>query len=1030
MKMRNTYTIIFAAALSLLCASCAKEEFTVRPAVTSELDNMGVSSQVQALVKDANQVVINLTAPAPAGLTKAASSDGQAALDAEVEFVSYKAGSNPSMSSPLEEAMNGTKAVFDPITTTSFNANFLRIDQKVGEAGLALDEWPAWNSAKVIEATTLSNPDNVENIHYRGIAFAPNQAYNIRVFGNEPQRDTIFYHSRMVGFHPMVCQVPRSGDLVSTIYFNNPLYAANLATVGGGYGVVFKNALNGSTDLMMSNCGEAQRWHRKYYGGKNIHYKATFKSDEVIDYSYNMPFGHNDEPEYSNPFFFKHYLSAVRIWAMVDQSGDGEQRAVNLQSWGQIQNISILEQPSTVTVSIPNEPTSAIVMEPDGSGRIRHESDGSVMVNKSNLIFGATSNWTDFANMPICGEKFYGETDVNHPDAEETTVYPVDMTKYANSATMDMTYLGYFLIKPCGSDDEIILAIKTAGGIYRAKIPALYTHEDGSTETIFQEGNVYDVVLNLRTAGTFTEFIENEDESEYENLSPYDNLNNTYKCANSYIIDYSDVLAKQVNGKAGYCFIASMMGNGPAGVFADGNTTFPTTDASIKGMTTAKLLWSSAPDLISNVQLQHSYIRFYVDHPQIGNAIIAVLDSNGEILWSWHIWITDVPDDVVLGGAKYMDRNLGATFNPKNNAIPANDKELCNSYGLYYQWGRKDPLPAPITNNISATDDNSGSSLITPIYDATGKEILELTSYDREGSIENSIKNPDKMLFATNSAYYDNDWIAVPNNILWGKEVDGKPAKSIYDPCPFGYRVPADEVQRLFSVAYIVKEISAAGKAYGLCINNSLYLPYAGFAGDERSASGHNATYRYVGRKGDYQSSLICPSSDATAYSWYTNHRLRTYLSATTSWTETGIDDGPVTFSAPNHYVVTGTGSNRDYTNRSTAASVRCVRDESYKRAGETSLSINERFLENNLDIELSFRAEINEGTFSECCLVLTPDSGEQRVINLMPAEPSGVTRTTWDATHRIGTYTFNTGTLGSISKYDFSIVMRDDAGN
>ncbi|MCQ2185089.1 MAG: hypothetical protein MJY62_06765, partial [Bacteroidales bacterium] len=600
--MRKTYTIIFAAALSLLCVSCAKGQFSERSVAPSDLDNMGVSSQVQALAKDANQLFVNITAPA--AFTKAAAGDGSDAVDAEVEFVSYRKGSNPSMSSPLEDAMNGTKAVFDPITTTSLTANFLRIDQKVGESGLALDEWPTWNNAKVIQASTISNPDNADNIHYRGVVFAPAQAYNIRVFGPEEARDTVFYHSRMVGFHPMVCPVPRSGELVSTIYFNNPIYAANLATVGGGHGVVFKNALDGRTDLMMSNCGDAQRWHLKTFGGKNIHYKATVKSADMIDYSYSMPFGHNDDPEYANPFFFKHYLSAVRIWAMVDQSGDGEQRAVNLQSWGQIQSISVLEQPSTVTVSIPDEPTTAIVMESDGSGRIRHEEDGSVMVNKSSLVFGASSNWTDFTNMPICGEKFYGETDVNHPDAEETTIYPVDMTKYANSAKMEMTYLGYFLVKPCGSDDEIILAIRTAGGIYRAKIPALYRHEDESTENIFKEGNVYDVVLNLRTAGTFTEFIENEDESEYENLSPYDNLNGTYKCSNSYIIDYSKVLEKQASGNAGYCFIASMMGNGPDGVFSDGNTSFPTADASIKGIATAKLIWSSSPDLISNVQLQ------------------------------------------------------------------------------------------------------------------------------------------------------------------------------------------------------------------------------------------------------------------------------------------------------------------------------------------------------------------------------------------------------------------------------------------
>ncbi|MCD8276166.1 MAG: hypothetical protein LUC96_14505 [Alistipes sp.] len=50
-----------------------------------------------------------------------------------------------------------------------------------------------------------------------------------------------------------------------------------------------------------------------------------------------------------------------------------------------------------------------------------------------------------------------------------------------------------------------------------------------------------------------------------------------------------------------------------------------------------------------------------------GNALIAVKDQQGRIMWSWHIWCTDTPADQVYMTNKYgnsytfMDRSLGAT---------------------------------------------------------------------------------------------------------------------------------------------------------------------------------------------------------------------------------------------------------------------------------------------------------------------------------------------------------------------------------
>ena len=74
-----------------------------------------------------------------------------------------------------------------------------------------------------------------------------------------------------------------------------------------------------------------------------------------------------------------------------------------------------------------------------------------------------------------------------------------------------------------------------------------------------------------------------------------------------------------------------------------------------------------------------------------------MLDYDGRILWSFHIWMTDAPekqiyyrydpetqaftDEVVC---TMMDRNLGATS--------ASVDDGAATYGLLYQFNRKDPL--------------------------------------------------------------------------------------------------------------------------------------------------------------------------------------------------------------------------------------------------------------------------------------------------------------------------------------------------
>jgi hypothetical protein len=148
-----------------------------------------------------------------------------------------------------------------------------------------------------------------------------------------------------------------------------------------------------------------------------------------------------------------------------------------------------------------------------------------------------------------------------------------------------------------------------------------------------------------------------------------------------------------------------------------------------------------------------------------GNAVVAVKNAEGEILWSWHIWIpkTDIVTDSFGGimGADLMDRNLGALV-----ATAATESQLdVLSYGMVYQWGRKDPFTAAGAFKSSTQATYAGEP---EVVDADQITLAESIAHPRLlGHINNG------------------DWADIPDNEYWNEL-----AKTIYDPCPPGYRVP------------------------------------------------------------------------------------------------------------------------------------------------------------------------------------------------------------------------------------------------
>lgn len=272
----------------------------------------------------------------------------------------------------------------------------------------------------------------------------------------------------------------------------------------------------------------------------------------------------------------------------------------------------------------------------------------------------------------------------------------------------------------------------------------------------------------------------------------------------------------------------------------------------VGGTPSASLYWEDVSGLIKSVDLEgtgeNAKIKVLVDKAKgKGNAVIA-FKVNGEIKWSWHIWVTDdptngstyrkgfeknkngqlIPDDQW----QWMDRNLGAT----NASFLGNDWN--KSGGLMYQWGRKDPFPPlqykdgtsyEIYGEIGEKHYGDFEKLdITNTTDPLGWVFRPFNSAGNHNEVAQNlkyaVKNPLRMItFLGNPGEINKEtWFsdtrfkvdaAEPlqrvNFDLWGDTRKGLASrvntsnaalkldsesyelKSAFDPCPNGWRVPS-----------------------------------------------------------------------------------------------------------------------------------------------------------------------------------------------------------------------------------------------
>ena len=158
------------------------------------------------------------------------------------------------------------------------------------------------------------------------------------------------------------------------------------------------------------------------------------------------------------------------------------------------------------------------------------------------------------------------------------------------------------------------------------------------------------------------------------------------------------------------------------------------------------------------------------------NGVISVKDSSGTIIWNWHIWVwADSLATVSITNSssvtyKILPYNLASKWDNAGRTIK----------NWFYQWGRSVPMLCPSTYNSSTSSDSYGTLSFKIGYTAD--------------SYSQGIANPTTFYYNDNSiphnwfdtSYY-NLWDANCTSTGWS---DNTTVKTVYDPCPPGFKIP------------------------------------------------------------------------------------------------------------------------------------------------------------------------------------------------------------------------------------------------
>ena len=230
----------------------------------------------------------------------------------------------------------------------------------------------------------------------------------------------------------------------------------------------------------------------------------------------------------------------------------------------------------------------------------------------------------------------------------------------------------------------------------------------------------------------------------------------------------------------------------------------------------AKIVWADEKDLVTSPTIAHDasgdgYLDFEVKQSDIksGNAVVAVT-KGGTVVWSWHLWFAPKSALTPIPVTNYQ----GKTYNFTTETLGWKPKGEVTTYNA----------PRTVKVKVEQTIANGGAKLFTVInitQNNGGKKegIATLYQFGRKDafpgmdetqlpqgsitknagdnmSIINGIQNPQNF-YTRGSSWYNNPPAGYSYYNLWSADNttigfnDNAVVKTVYDPCPVGFKMPA-----------------------------------------------------------------------------------------------------------------------------------------------------------------------------------------------------------------------------------------------
>lgn len=316
----------------------------------------------------------------------------------------------------------------------------------------------------------------------------------------------------------------------------------------------------------------------------------------------------------------------------------------------------------------------------------------------------------------------------------------------------------------------------------------------------FKPGHNYDIRLRFSSHGLINADVEvsewgtGDDVKIQTGGEVFFDLSST-TTANCYMISSANY---------NYCFDVTVKGNGADGVLDGSDPTLDPgyvdvvwMDETLEGKLTMSSNYPSQGRALFSLQGNtEDPDEKSLPEGMEGNVLIGAYtdETKTELLWTWHLWICDRPQiQSYKNGFTVQDRDLGAVDYTPSSDIGKVD-------GLYYQWGR--PTPFPVNRTLA--------------------EDFTIESSDEIPGVNTAVGHPD--------TFYNDAVVAEDGKTyrLWGwRSAADEYVKTIYDPCPAGYRVPSKRLwAELDAHDYTV---SGHNVEFSVIDDYSVYYPISGY---------------------------------------------------------------------------------------------------------------------------------------------------------------------------------------------------------